>query len=374
MKHLVVGWMLAMSPLLVVPLASAAPERRPPRAGYTRNVAIILHEGVELIDFAGPGEVFAAAGHQAMRGHEHAFRVYTVAKTKAPILSQGFLKVVPEFTPEDAPVPDVLVIPGGETDVLLNDEAFSKWLAKTAALSEIALTVCTGALVLGKAGMLDGLDVTTFNNVIDGLQRMAPKARVHRGRRFIDNGHIITTAGLSSGIDGSLHVVARLLGLRVAEQTARYMEYRWTPEPHYATSYTLLNPSLDDRGRAHQWAELLRGEKNWPASAKAYRELVATDAADSTAWYRLGQVLLASKDYDGAIEASLRAASAKPHQVNALYNAACGASLKADAGRALEYLGKAIDAGLEGTWALSDPDLEHVRKDPRFQKLAARLR
>ncbi|QRK12386.1 DJ-1/PfpI family protein [Archangium violaceum] len=374
MKHLAVGWMLAVPLFLVVTPASAAAESQPRRAGYTRNVAIVLYEGVELLDFAGPGEVFAAAAHQSMQGDAHAFRVYTVAKSRAPLTSQGFVKVTPDFTPEDAPVPDVLVIPGGDTGVVLEDAAYSKWLAKTAAGAEVALTVCTGALVLGKAGMLDGLDVTTFNNAIDSLQRMAPKARVHRGRRFIDNGRIVTTAGVSAGIDGSLHVVARLLGLRVAEQTARYMEYRWTPEPHLVGGYTLLNPSLDDRGRAHQQAEILGAEKNWAAAAKAYRELAASNASDATAWYRLGQVLLASKDYDGAIEASLRAASAKSYQVNALYNAACGYSLKADAGRALEYLGKAIDAGLEGSWALSDPHLEHARKDPRFQKLAARLR
>ncbi|MFP2925639.1 DJ-1/PfpI family protein [Pyxidicoccus sp. 3LG] len=364
------GWMLAVSLFLVATQAVAAPETRPSRV---RNVAIVLYEGVELLDFAGPGEVFSAAGHQAMVGNQHAFRVYTVAKSKAPLTSQGFLKVTPDFTPEDAPPPDVLVIPGGSTGVVLQDEAWSKWLAKTAANSEVALTVCTGAMVLGKAGMLDGLDVTTFNNAIDSLQRMAPKARVHRGRRFIDNGRIVTTAGVSAGIDGSLHVVARLLGLRVAEKTARYMEYRWTPEPHLVSSYTLLNPSLDDRGRAHQQAEILGEEKNWTAAAKAYRELLATDAKDLVAWYRLGQVLLVAKDYEGAIEASLRAAASKDLQVNALYNAACGSSLKADSTRALEYLGKSIDAGLKGTWAMNDPDLEHVRKDPRFQKLVARL-
>jgi putative intracellular protease/amidase len=368
-------WMLAVSLLVVVTRAGAAPpEPRPPRAGYTRNVAIVLYEGVELLDFAGPGEVFAAAAHQGMRGTEPAFRVYTVARSKAPLTSQGFLKVTPDFTPEDAPAPDVLVIPGGNTDVVLRDEAFARWLAKTAAGSELALTVCTGAMVLGKAGMLDGLDVTTFNNAIDSLQRMAPKARVHRGRRFIDNGRIVTTAGVSAGIDGSLHVVARLLGLRVAEQTARYMEYRWTPEPYLATGYTLLNPSLDDRGRAHQQAEILGDEKNWTAAAKAYRELVSTDATDATAWYRLGQVLLAAKDYDGAIDASRRAATSKQHRVNALYNVACAYSLQGDDTHALESLGKAIDAGLRGPGALGDPDLEHVRNDPRFPKLAARLR
>jgi len=160
----------------------------------------------------------------------------------------------------------------------------------------------------------------------------------------------------------------------VAEKTARYMEYRWTPEPHLAGGYSLLNPSLDDRGRAHQQAELLGEERNWTAAAKAYRDLVATDATDATAWYRLGLVLLAAKDFEGSIEASLRAASAKEHQVDALYNVACGYSLQGDSTHALEYLGKAIDAGLRGSWALGDPDLAHVRKDSRFQKLAARLR
>ncbi|NMO18909.1 hypothetical protein HPC49_15055 [Pyxidicoccus fallax] len=372
MKH-PVRWMLAVALWLAV-LPAGAAEVKPRRPGPTRNVAIVLYEGVELLDFAGPGEVFAAAGDQAMVGDAPAFRVYTVAKSKAPLTSQGFLKVTPDFSPEDAPPPDILVIPGGNTGVVLEDAAFSGWLARTAEQAEVALTVCTGALVLGKAGQLDGLDVTTFNNLIDSLQRMAPKARVHRGRRLIDSGRIVTTAGVSAGIDGSLHVVARLLGLRVAQKTARYMEYRWTPEPHLVDDYRLLNPSLDARGRAHQQAELLTEDEDWPAAAKAWRELLSADAKDARAWYGLGQVLLAAKDWDGAIAASLRAAEDSRYRVNALYRVACGYSLKADATRALEFLGKSIDAGLRGTWPLRDPDLAHVREDPRFQKLAARLR
>jgi transcriptional regulator GlxA family with amidase domain len=370
----VLGMALVFVSLFVPARGEAAPEAKAPRKPYTRNVAIVLYEGVEVLDFSGPSEVFQAAGGFGASGQERAFKVYTVARTKAPLTSQHFIKVLPEYSIEDAPKPDIVVIPGGSTQVVLEDAEFMKWISKTAKDSELALTVCTGAMTLGKAGLLDGLDATTYYGAIDNLQKMAPGARVHRGRRFIDNGHIVTTAGVSAGIDGSLHVVARLLGRRVADQTAQYMEYKWTPESYLQTEYAYLNPSLDERGRAIQQASVQAQDKNWTAAVETYRELLKEQPADAALWNPLAQTLVAMKDYDGAIEAYSHVAESKEQRAGALYNTACVYSLKSDNDRALEYLGKAVDAGFKGSWALSDPDLENVRKDARFQKLAARLR
>jgi transcriptional regulator GlxA family with amidase domain len=188
------------------------------------NVAIFIHDGVELLDFAGPGEVFAAAGGGT------AFRVYTVATSRDPITSQGFLKVTPEFTLIDCPKPDVVVLPGGATGVPLRDPKVIDWVKVTAADADVVLSVCTGAFLLAKAGLLNGKEATTHWGSIDRLRAAAPKATIHADRRVVDNGKVVTAAGVSAGIDASLHVVGRLLGAPAAKETARYMEYRWEPD------------------------------------------------------------------------------------------------------------------------------------------------
>ena len=222
----------------------------------TRNVAIVLYEGVEILDFAGPSEVFAAAAGHAGLGDRPGFRVYTMAATKAPVTSQGFVRITPEFSIEDAPKPDVIVIPGGDSAQLTSNPRFMEWAGKAMQEAEVTLTVCTGAFVAARAGRLDGKTATTFYNAIDGLRRAAPNTTVQDGRRFVDSGDIVTTAGVSAGIDGALHVVARLVGRSAADRTARYMEYHWSPEPYLARGYSYLNPGLDAAGRAAQQAAL----------------------------------------------------------------------------------------------------------------------
>lgn len=219
--------------MLVTALLAAAAIAAAP---HTRNVAIVVHDGVEVLDFAGPSEVFAAAANIGAEGGAPAFRVYTVGVTKDPIKSQGFVTVVPEYSIDDAPKPDIVVIPGGGSQVLTGNPKFMKW-ATEGARDRLTLTVCTGAFVPAKAGLLDGLTVTTWYGAIDRLRQAAPKANVTDGRRFVDNGFVITTAGVSAGIDGALHLVARLLGRDVADATAQYMEYRWTPEPYLIKTY-----------------------------------------------------------------------------------------------------------------------------------------
>jgi putative intracellular protease/amidase len=191
------------------------------------------------------------------RGHELGPEglVYRVAASKEPLTSQGFVRIVPDFTFADAPRPDVFVIPGGNSRRLVDDPAAMAWVAKATPEAEIAMTVCTGAFVLAKTGVMAGKDVTTHHGALANLARAVPEAHVEAGRRFVDNGSFLTTAGVSAGIDGALHVVARLLGRVVADRTARYMEYAWSPEATLAGTYATLNPSTDARGRARQMAD-----------------------------------------------------------------------------------------------------------------------
>lgn len=228
---------LAASAALPGGLAAADPKPEGASEGATRKVAIYLYPGVELLDFAGPGEVFAAASGFGA-SDQPAFEVYTVARTAEPITSQGFLEVVPDHGIDTAPRPDILVLPGGSSGVVLSDPEAMAWIGKSARAAEATLTVCTGAFMLAEAGLLDGLDVTTWYGALDRLASRYPKTRVQPGRRFIDSGSVITTAGVSAGIDGALHLVARLLGRSAADRTARYMEYGWTPEAYLADGYS----------------------------------------------------------------------------------------------------------------------------------------
>ncbi len=187
------------------------------------NVAIVVWDGVELLDFAGPGEVFAAARSDDGRS----FQVFTVAASKQPIVSQGFLSINPQYAIDDCPPVDIMVLPGGGTSNVTGDEKLMAWVKKQTASSQITLSVCTGAFVLAENGSLNDLDATTWHGAVDRLRQQFPNVRVHADRRFIDNGRIITSAGVSAGIDSSLHVVSKLFGEESAVNTARYMEYNW---------------------------------------------------------------------------------------------------------------------------------------------------
>lgn len=188
-----------------------------------RNVAILVFDDVEVLDFAGPFEVFAVTDE--LRSHE-AFNVFTVAPNPGTVRARNGLKVVPDFTVGDCPAPHILIIPGGQgTRAFLGNDVLLEWIQTASRAAEVTMSVCTGALLLGKAGLLDGLRVTTHHLVIDLLREVAPRAIVDPGARFHDNGSILTAAGISAGIDCSLHLVGRLLGEQAATKTASYMEY-----------------------------------------------------------------------------------------------------------------------------------------------------
>ena len=332
--------------LLLLLLASTA-QAKP------RKVAVVVYNNAEILDFAGPTEVLAAAGRIAAEDGEPALDVYLVAKTMQPIKAQGFVTVTPTYSIDTAPRPDIVVIPGGASNALSDDPEMMKWLSDVTGKSEATLTVCTGAFVLAKTGALDGMTVTTHFNAIEYLRAAAPKAHVEDGRRFVDNGRYITTAGVSAGIDGALHLTARLLGRRVADQTARYMEYHWTPEPYLAKSYVYWNPSTDDRGRTLQQAAAAL-EEHRPAEAIAiYRK--------ASAWVELGDALFAQRDYAGALDAFAKVpATAKGH-AHAAYDAACALAKLGRTKEALARAKEAIAAGISVDVARGDHDLAAIK-------------
>ena len=192
------------------------------------SVAILLYDQVEVLDFAGPFEVFTVASQQV--GGER-LAVFTVAQNEGVVRAIGGLAVLAEHTIAGSPTPDILVVPGGDGSRReMSNDVVVDWVGQVAATAELVMSVCSGARILAKAGLLDGLQVTTHHEVLEHLRELAPRAEVDPTRRYIDTGRILTTGGISAGIDGSLHVVARLFGEEAARRTARYMEYDRQPD------------------------------------------------------------------------------------------------------------------------------------------------
>jgi transcriptional regulator GlxA family with amidase domain len=180
---------------------------------------------VEVLDFCGPFEVFSVASRFTPAA---AFRVVTVAEKPGPVLTRGGLSVNPHCRLVDCAAPEIFLVPGGQgTRTEMHNPALIDWITAASVKAELILSVCTGALLLAKAGLLDGLEATTHHSAIDLLRQTAPRTTVHCERRYVDNGRVICSAGIAAGIDMSLHVVDRLLGPDVAEKTAKQMEYPW---------------------------------------------------------------------------------------------------------------------------------------------------
>lgn len=199
------------------PVASSQP------AVERKKVAILIFDGVQIIDYTGPYEVFGGAG----------FEVYTVAEKADPITTAMGMRVTPRYTFENCPQPNILLIPGGGVVKTQNDPQVIKWIQDRAQPADYVLSVCNGAFILAKTGLLDGLTATTTYGLLEGFEAFAPKTKVVSDRRYVDNGKIITTAGLSSGIDGALHVVSKVIGQGRAQMVALGIEYNWQPESNY---------------------------------------------------------------------------------------------------------------------------------------------
>jgi putative intracellular protease/amidase len=184
-----------------------------------KKVAILLFDGVEIVDYTGPYEMFGAAGCD----------VYTVAESKQPVTTAMGMVVVPKYSFADAPQPDVLVVPGGGVTAASQSAPTLQYVKDATAGAQHTLSVCNGAFILAHAGLLDGLTATTTAGNIDRLAKDFPKTKVVRDQRVVDNGKIVTAGGLSAGIDGALHVISTVLGEGTAQSVALGEEYDWRP-------------------------------------------------------------------------------------------------------------------------------------------------
>jgi transcriptional regulator GlxA family with amidase domain len=196
---------------------------KPPAKGKI-PVAFAISEGVTVIDFAGPWEVFQDV-HVAERGadmeEQMPFELFTVSEKTEPITGSGGLKLIPDYTFASAPQPRVVVVPAQR-----GSSALHQWLREISKTADLTMSVCTGAFQLGKAGLLSGKAATTHHDFLDRFAKAFPDVTVKRGLRFVEGEKISTAGGLSSGIDLALRVVDRYFGRDVAQATASYMEYQ----------------------------------------------------------------------------------------------------------------------------------------------------
>lgn len=194
------------------------------------TVGIFIFDGVEVLDFAGPFEVFSrtrlSPGVESRRSEDTApFHVFTIAPSEQPIVATGGLKVLPDYSLERAPRIDILVVPGGfGTRPLLVDGVILDWIRQAASTARRVTSVCTGALLLASAGLLAGRRATTHWGALDLLARLDETITVERAMRVVEDG-IVTSAGVAAGIDMALAVVESLHGRDVADETARYIEF-----------------------------------------------------------------------------------------------------------------------------------------------------
>ena len=195
----------------------------------TRNVGILIFDGVELLDFCGPYEAFTAV---ARYGDEKPFNTFTVAEQDGPVASAAGTRFLPDYTFATAPAIDILVVPGGMgTRREIDNPVVINWIRAVAGEAELTTSVCTGSFLIARAGTLgDGSKATTHWGSIERMREMFPGVEVLENVRFVDDGIVVSSAGVSAGIDMSLHVIERLAGVEAAESSARLMEYDyWKP-------------------------------------------------------------------------------------------------------------------------------------------------
>ena len=357
-------------------------------ADEPRNVAIVVYQGVELLDFAGPAEVLSSAGNGA-------FHVFTVGPTNEAVVSQGFVRIVPNYSIADSPRPAVIVIPGGRASSVTDDPKMMSWIRRNSARTELTMSVCNGAIVLARAGLLEGLRAITHWGAVSSLRRF-PGVTVVPEARFVDTGRVLSTQGVSAGIDGALHVVERFLGAEAAWSDAHYLMYPWEPAGLSQQEKSELRPWIE---RDWKSVEEIYGRK---AEADPKDPVVATKlgvaqeelgrhelavgtlqhALDlgsrdpnvfddlASAWFELGKYDDAARSYER--EAPLRSPLARPWVQLRAAKAWARAGNKDAAIAALEA---ATASGAIGKHALeSDADLADLRDDQRFQALLERAR
>src|SRR5438128_5516956 len=192
---------------------------KPPAQG-TIPVAFLISEGAVMIDFSGPWEVFQDVMLPGQK--DHPFHLYTVSDTIAPIHASGGMKIVPDYTLASAPAPKIIVIPAQSNP----SEAMLEWIRNSTKNTDVTMSVCTGAFVLAKTGLLSGKAATTFHAAFVPFAMQFPDIHLERGARFVEDSNLATAGGLSSGIDLALRVVERYYGREIAQKTAYNMEYQ----------------------------------------------------------------------------------------------------------------------------------------------------
>lgn len=306
------------------------------------KVGILVFPGVQIIDYTGPYEVFGAGGYDA----------FIVGETLEPIQTAMGMTVIPKYTFDDCPQLEVLVIPGGGGSLpgapgvgaQMTNQKLLNFVKGRSAEAKVVMSVCNGAFLAGEAGLLDEGTATTFAGGIDQLIERFPKAKVVRDQRFTDNGKIVTTAGLSSGIDGALHVIEKLKGLGAAQRTALAIEYDWRPDSGYARASLadlVMRPAIgqgfalpegalwrieSDSGTRDQWeklytvgyegitdAHLLEIVDNRLAATWKKASTKAIEGGRQTTW---GFTDNQGRDWKGVSEVVLRDASAKIYKLS----------------------------------------------------------
>jgi transcriptional regulator GlxA family with amidase domain len=197
-----------------------------------RTVGILVFDDVEVLDFCGPFEVFASATRPGDedRDQRRLFTALIIAEANRTIHCRGNLLVQPHYTIENHPPLDIILIPGGfGTRREYTNQVILDWIARQNESTELTTSVCTGAFLLAAIGLLDGHNATTHWGSFDWMRAHHPAVNMIENVRYVDEGRIVTSAGVSAGIDMALHIVERLHGHEVAADTARGMEYDWRP-------------------------------------------------------------------------------------------------------------------------------------------------
>ena len=238
------------------------------------TVAILLYDGTEIIDFAGPWEAFGTAG----------FLVHTVAEKREPLTMVFGQKVMPDYTFEDSPKADVLLVPGGGYGKAIKNDRLIEWIKSKSKEARYVMSVCTGAFILGKAGLLDGQTATCTHGMVEDLLTF-PNTKVVYDARYVASGKIVTTAGLSSGIDGALHLISMMQGKGEAQRVALGMEYRWDPDAKWSRGAMAdkylprirADQMISTEGDADHWeTKILMSEpKSSPQIVALLRERIA---------------------------------------------------------------------------------------------------
>lgn len=197
-----------------------------------RKVAVVLFDDIEVLDFAGPFEVFSVCGLRNSTAPP--FQVFTVAE-HSTISARNKLIITPTYSFQNCPQADILIVPGGGGYHIngtpfgsrkeMNNPVLLNWIREQNQKAELILSVCTGSFILAKAGLLENLSATTHFMAVKQMQELAPTTKLHPEERWVDNGRIILSAGISAGLDMSFYVISKLLGKEVADETANYMQY-----------------------------------------------------------------------------------------------------------------------------------------------------